>query len=238
MNVLHFDSERSWLNGVTTFWRDRLRNNPELRHCLASGNTPIPVFREMVQACQSDQVSFREASIFALDEFGGLAPDDPGRCRNMLRRDLVNEVDLPGQSFHFFNPEAADLDAECRAFDRAAGDGFDLVILGIGSNGHLGMNEPGSAVDSPTRRTDLHPTTISSSARYLSHSQLPTWGLTVGMKQFFSSKEVWLLATGTAKASIVQQAVRGEISEQIPASLMRRHPNCSLFVDALAGAGL
>jgi glucosamine-6-phosphate deaminase len=234
MNVLQFDSEAAWLAGVVSFWRDRLRTNPALSHCLASGNTPIPVFRAMVKAFERGEVSFKRAAVFALDEFGGLAPADPGRCKNMLERDLVKHVDLPAKSFRFFNPEADDLQTECREFDAAVGNGFDLVLLGIGLNGHLGMNEPGSSIDSPTRRVDLHPSTTSASSRYVAQKALPRWGLTVGMKQFMASKEVWLLATGSAKAEIVGRLINGEISEQIPASLMRRHPNCSLFVDQAA----
>ena len=236
MNILRFDSEKSWLSGVATFWRDRLHVQPRLRQCLASGNTPIPVYGELVRAVQQKQVSLRQATVFALDEFGGLAPDDAGKCRNMLLRDLVGHVDLPPNNFHCFDADAPDLDAECAAFDRRVGPGFDLVILGIGLNGHLGMNEPGSSIDSPTRRVDLAETTISSSAKYLTHANLPRWGLTVGMKQFFASKEVWLVATGAAKAEIVRRVVQGEITEDVPASLMRRHANCSLFVDAAAGS--
>ncbi|MFO1497397.1 MAG: glucosamine-6-phosphate deaminase [Verrucomicrobiota bacterium] len=238
MNVLQFDSAQSWLAGVATFWRDRLRAKPPLRQCLASGNTPIPAYHEIVRSSRQGLVSFRDAEIFALDEFGDLPADDMGRCKNMLLRDIVGHVDLPKDRFHWFDPEVADWESECRAFDRKVGPGFDLVILGIGLNGHLGMNEPGSSAESPTRRTDLHPTTISSSAKYLTHQNLPKWGLTVGMKQFFAAQEVWLLATGPAKAEIVQKVVQGEMTEQVPASLMRRHPNCSIFLDPEAAARL
>lgn len=236
MNVLRFDSEAACVAGVAAFWRDRLRQSPSLTHCLASGNTPIPVYREMSRSVRAGQVSFKNARVFALDEFGGLAPDDPGRCHNMLWRDLIGPVEMPKAQFHFLNPEAKDLEMECRAYDQAIGRGFDLVLLGIGMNGHLGMNEPGSAPDSNTRRIDLHESTIRGSAAYLTHANLPKWGLTVGMKQFFGSSEVWLMATGSKKAEIVSRVVKGQVSEQVPASLMHRHSNCSLFVDQAAGA--
>src|ERR1051326_150704 len=105
MNVLHYDSEPSWVAGVTTYWRERLQGNPSLRHCLASGNTPIPIYREMVRAVQQGRVSFRQATVFALDEFGELGPEDSGKCSNMLRRDLVGHVDLPAARFHVLNAE-------------------------------------------------------------------------------------------------------------------------------------
>jgi glucosamine-6-phosphate deaminase len=236
MHLLRFDTAEAWAANAASLWRDRLRRHPGLRLCLASGHTPIPIYRELVQSVQQHQVSFGQASIFALDEFGGLSPNDPGLCKNMLRRDLVDHIDVPAKSFYYFNPDAGDLEAQCREYDRMIRPGFDLVILGIGLNGHLGMNEPGSGPESPTRRAELHESTVSASTRYLNHQQLPRWGLTVGMNQFFAAKEVWLLATGQAKVAIVERIVKGEITDQVPASLMRQHSNCLLMVDAAAGA--
>jgi glucosamine-6-phosphate deaminase len=128
------------------------------------------------------------------------------------------------------------LQDHCKLYDAAIGGGFDLILLGIGRNGHLGMNEPGSPVDSPTRRVDLHPGTVQASARYFAHGNLPGWGVTVGLDAILGSKEVWLLANGAGKAAIIRDSVRGEIGPSNPASLLRRHPNCALFVDAEAGA--
>jgi glucosamine-6-phosphate deaminase len=153
-----------------------------------------------------------------------------------LQRQLIDAIDLPPAAFHFLDPDDPDIAQHCIDYDVAIGDGFDLMLLGIGLNGHLGMNEPGSPMDSSTRRVELQGTTIQSSARYFAHQTLPHWGLTVGLKMILASKEVWFLANGAAKAGITDQTVRGDISPANPASLLRRHPNCSLFVDADAGA--
>jgi len=235
MNILKFDSEEAWVEGVTSFWRDRLRNNPRLRICLPSGHTPNKIFAAMGHAVKARQVSFREAEIFCLDEFGGLAPDDQGRCANMLGRYLLSRIDLPEKQFYRINIDAPDLDSVCRQYDRAIEPGFDLTLLGLGLNGHLGMNEPGSPADSPTRRVDLAPGTTASSAKYLTHSKLPTWGVTVGLKQLLGSKEVWLLVNGSAKADIVRRTIQGPVSEEVPSSLLRHHPNSSLMLDPDAG---
>lgn len=235
MNVLRFDSESAWVQGVSTFWRDRLRTNPRLTICLPTGLTPNPIYAEMVRSFRAGHASFAQASVYALDEYGDLAPDDPGRTRNMLLDRLIGHVDLPRDAFRCLDPGASDVEQQCGRYDAAIGDGFDLVLLGIGLNGHLGMNEPGSQADSPTRRVELHHTTIQSAARYLSHGNLPRWGITVGLKPILASKEIWLLANGPAKAGIIQRTIAGEISEEVPASLLRRHSNCSVFVDAAAG---
>jgi len=236
MNLLRFDSESAWIHTVCSLWRDRLRTKPDLRICLPTGTTPAGIYAEMSRSARAGLVSFERASVFALDEFGGLAPDDPGRCRHTLQRQLIGASDLPPAAFHFLDPDDPDIAQHCADYDAAIGDGFDLMLLGIGLNGHLGMNEPGLPADSSTRRVELHGTTIQSSARYFAHQNLPPWGLTVGLRTVLASKEVWLVANGAAKAGIVRQTIRGEISSSNPASLLRQHPNCSLFVDADAGA--
>jgi glucosamine-6-phosphate isomerase len=234
MNILKFDSEQAWVEGAASLWRDRLRTNPRLRMCLPSGHTPNKIFAAMGQAVKARQVSFREAEIFCLDDFGGLAKNDPGRCANMLRHYLLSGIDLPEKQFHWIDIDAADLSKVCSDYDRAIEPGFDLTLLGLGLNGHLGMNEPGSAADSPTRRVELASTTVASSAKYLTHANLPTWGITVGLKQLLGSKEVWLLANGNAKAPIIKRTVTGAIGEEVPASLLRRHPHSFLMADAEA----
>jgi glucosamine-6-phosphate isomerase len=236
MNLLRFDSESAWIGAVCSMWRDRLRTTPALTMCLPSGTTPAGIYADMSRGGRTGLVSFARATVFALDEFGGLPADDPGRTRHTLQRQLIGGVGLPSSAFHFLEPDCPDANQHCLDYDKTIGDGFDLVLLGIGLNGHLGMNEPGSPIDSPTRRVELHGTTVASSARYFAHQNLPRWGLTVGLKAIMAAKEVWLLANGPAKAEIIQRTVRGDIGAANPASLLRRHPNCSLFVDAEAGA--
>ena len=237
MNILRFDSEEHWIETAAALWRDRLRSNPRLRMCLPSGHTPNPIYAAMGRSVARGEVSFRQARVIALDDFGGLAAEDPGRCRNMLRRYLLDHTDLPKERFHFIDTEASDLDSVCRSYDRLIeeGRGFDLTLLGIGLNGHLGLNEPGSAPDSTTRRVQMHESTVKASAGYLTHGDLPTWGVGVGLKHLLGSKEVWLLASGQKKAEIIARTVQGEVTNQVPASLLRKHSNCFLFVDAGAG---
>ena len=239
MNLLIFDSEVSWVKGIVSLWRDRLRINPRLRMCLPSGHTPNPIFARMGKSVASGELSFRDAEIFALDEYGGLPADDEGRCANMLNRCLLKHIDLRRENFHPIDSVAADVQKVCKNYDRALDERpFDLTLLGIGLNGHLGMNEPGSAIDSTTRHVDLAPSTVSSSAKYLTHSNLPTWGIAVGLKHLLGSKEVWLLANGQNKAEIIYRASKGKVGPDVPASLLRNHPNSFFIVDAEAGAKL
>jgi 6-phosphogluconolactonase/glucosamine-6-phosphate isomerase/deaminase len=150
----------------------------------------------------------------------------------MLHRYLLKHIDLPAQQFHRIDPNAKNI---AQDYDRLIADGFDLALLGIGLNGHLGMNEPGSPIDGTTHRVDLHPITVASSAKYLTHANLPTWGISVGLKHLLGSKEVWLLANGPKKAEIIFRAAKGPVGPEVPASLLRNHPNAFFMVDADAG---
>jgi glucosamine-6-phosphate deaminase len=224
----------AWVKAAASWWRDRLNAHPRLSMCLPSGLTPNPLYAEMAASVRKGQVSFARAAVWVLDEFGDVAREDPGRCVNMLRRNLVSGIDLPAEGFHFLEPADPDIEDQCRRYEPR--DGFELVLLGLGTNGHLGMNEPGSRADSPTRRVELHASTIEGSARYFSHGRLPDWGVTVGLHAILGASEVWLLASGESKAEIVRRTVSDRISDDVPASLLRRHPNCSLFVDTAAAS--
>ena len=238
MEVQTFANPKAWRGELARLWMKRIQAQPDMRICLAAGNTPEPVCREMARLQQAGEVSFREAQIFVLDEYGEVPPENPGRCANMIRHYLVDHVDLPAEQFHFLATESDELDTMCAQFDAAIGEGFDLAILGVGLNGHLGMNEPGTAPDTTTHRVELHTSSVHSASVYGLSNDPPRWGITVGLKHLRDARTVWLLASGTKKAEIVRKIVKGEISSNVPASLMRKHPDCTLFLDAEAAIQL
>jgi len=239
VKLMQLPDTQAWAEAIAQAWCARLNAQPALHMCLPAGHTPTPVYAQMTRAVAGGRVSFHRATAFLLDEYGGLRKDDPGRCANMLRTQLLDGIDLPAQQFVGLDADAADLDALCRAHDQQlAQRPLDLAILGIGTNGHLGMNEPGTAADSLTRRVALHASTVAASGRYLTHAHLPTWGVTIGMKALLEAREVWLLATGEHKAAVIEHTLHGEISSAVPASLLRTHPNCVVWLDAEAASRL
>jgi glucosamine-6-phosphate deaminase len=238
LKVVRRNGLDDWADYIANLLVSRLQVTPSLRLCLPTGLTPVPVYDRLAEAVNAARVSFRHAEVFLLDEFGGVAPDDPGRCDRMLWRFLLDRVDLEADRFHRFVLEG-DIDAECEAFERTIGSGCDLTLLGIGTNGHVGMNEPGSSPDSLTRRVDLAPETTVATARYFAHDRLPTWGVTQGIGTIRRSGEVWLLAAGAGKAAIVDRLLHGSVSTDLPASLLRSHTAALLIADqAAAGEGL
>lgn len=226
----------AWADHVAARLVGRLAANPALRLCLPTGLTPLPVYDRLAAAVARGDVSFARAEVFLLDEFGGVAPEDPGRCDRTLARALVSRVDLPADRFHRF-ALSGDVDEECRRVEALVGAGCDLTLLGLGTNGHLGMNEPGSAPDSLTRRVALDPSTIAASARYFGRStNLPTWGVTLGLGTLSRSGEVWVLATGAGKSAIVRDTMHGPVSSAVPATLLRDHQAAMLIADEEAAA--
>ena len=141
----------AWADLVTGLLIQRLQRTPTLRMCLPTGLTPVPSTTDWRPPWRAATCHSARATIFLLDEFGGVAPSDPGRCDNMLRRGLLDRLDVPPAQFHGFDL-TGDVEHECAAYEAAVGEGCDITLLGIGGNGHIGMNEPGSPPESTTRR--------------------------------------------------------------------------------------
>ncbi len=217
---------------------DTLRQNAGARLCLPSGMTPVPAYARVAEEVRGGRTSFSQAEVFLLDEFGGVAPDAKGRCDVMLRRTLLDAIDLAADRYHRPEPEALNVDEMCRRYEAAVHGRLDLTVLGLGTNGHIGMNEPGSTRDSLTRRVDLAQETISASARYFDEGPLPTWGVTIGLRSLLASRTVYLMATGASKAAIVRAVMKEPVSTDRPASLLSEHPDAWLFVDAAAASSL
>ena len=212
----------SWAQSVAVELEGRLQPS-ELRLCLATGATPLPVYA----ALPGD--SLARSTVFLLDEFGGLPPGHRGRCETMLRTALLDRV--PTGAFHFPDVDAPDLDVECERYGGLINDGgLDLAVLGLGMNGHLGLNEPGSTADQPTRVVELTEGTREGALKY-GAAPPPTWGLAVGLSEILAAREVWLLVTGSAKAAVLARIISDEVTGHVPATLLRTHPNAVIWAD-------
>ena len=170
MMIARFPTIDEWADHVADQFVALLKTKPGARLCLPTGNTPGPVYDRVAAAVRDGRASFREAEVFLLDEFGGVPADAAGRCDVMLRRGLLDHVDLPDDRYHRIDTHGPDVDASARAYDAALHPPLDLTILGIGANGHIGMNEPGAPVDSQTRRVDLARETMDGAERYFNGS--------------------------------------------------------------------
>ncbi len=202
--------------------------NPQARICLPTGKTVEPVYAEL-----AGSQAMAGATVFLLDEFGGLPEDDPARCVNMINRHLLDHLGArPAMHVPAVDPPDPD---GYQAL--VSSGGLDLAILGLGANGHIGMNEPGSTIDSPTRVVELAATTSEHAALYGATAP-PSWGVTLGMAQLIDAAEVWVVVTGAHKREILRKAIEGPMGPDVPASLLREHPNLTVLADeSAAGAG-
>ena len=214
-----------------------LRANPHLVLGLATGATMERVYRHLVSLHKEQQLDFSLCSTFNLDEYVGLFPSDPNSYRHYMEHHLFRHVNIDQRNTHLPNGIAEDLDAECRHYEALIHrfGGIDLQLLGIGKAGHIGFNEPLSALRSRTRVKALTPTTLKQNAQFFGdEDKIPRRAITMGVGTIIEARRCVLLATGTSKADVVAQAVQGPITSMVTASALQLHPRCTVIVDEAA----
>jgi glucosamine-6-phosphate deaminase len=218
----------------------RLREDPSAVFLLPTGTTPLGMYRRLVEMHRRGELSFAKATFFNLDEYLGLTPDHPASYHVYMKENFYGLIDADPDRIFVPNGAADDPEAECERYEAAIREagGIDVCVLGIGRNGHIGFNEPGAPFDSRTRVVQLSESTRLVNAGDFESDRAPERAITVGMATIFESREVLLLASGTNKAAAVTAAVEGEVSESVPASMLKNHPNTTLFLDEDAASDL
>ena len=209
---------------------------------LASGSSPLPVYRELIERCHDRRVSFAHTRLFLLDEYVGLDPDHPQSCRGFIQRELIDHVDAPAGVLAGPASTPADLPTAGDAYERLIADvgGIDLQVLGIGRNGHVGFNEPPSSLASRTRLKALAPETRKDNARFFGGdlAEVPRHGITQGIGTILEARHIVLIATGEAKSGAVAKAVKGPVTAMVPASALQLHPHATVILDEPAAKHL
>jgi glucosamine-6-phosphate deaminase len=216
-----------------------IRSSPSSHLGLATGATQQGVYRLLIEAHREGLVNFRDVRFFMLDEYVGVPPTSTTSFQHVLINDFLSHVGAEPTALECLEGNAQDLSAEAERFDAALRDagGVDLQLLGIGTNGHIGFNEPGSAFGSRTRVVDLHPDTVQSNAHYFdSLSSVPATAISQGIGTIMEARSILLLATGESKASAVASMVEGPVSSDCPASILQRHPQATLIMDPAAAS--
>ena len=215
-----------------------LGRKPDAVVGLATGSSPLAIYDELAARCDAGLVSFRHARGFTRDEYGGLPADHPERYRNVIDRVFASRVDFAPGAVEGPDGLATDIPAACAAYEneiRASG-GVDLQILGIGTDGHIAFNEPGSSLASRTRIKTLTRQTRIDNARFFSDDvdAVPTHCLTQGLATIMEARHVILVATGSGKAEAVHHLVEGPVSAMWPASILQHHPHVTALLDDAA----
>ncbi len=209
---------------------------------LATGSSPMPIYRELIERHRQGRISFAQGSAYALDEYVGLPPEHPESYRMVIRTSIADHVDFPAGAVHGPQGWAEDLDAAAADYDRSIREagGVDLQILGIGSDGHIAFNEPGESFASRTHRGFLTAQTIRDNARFFDGdvTQVPTQCLTQGIGTIMEARALVLVATGENKAEAVRQMVEGPVSASWPATILQFHRDALVLVDPAAASRL
>jgi glucosamine-6-phosphate deaminase len=220
----------------------KVRNNPKITLGLATGGTPVGTYRNLIEDHEKNGTSYKHVTTFNLDEYVGLPQENPQSYRSFMDNNLFNHIDINKTETHVPSGNKETLHTECKSYEKSLIDhgGVDLQVLGIGSNGHIGFNEPGTSFESKTHIVDLAPSTIEANSRFFeSEQEVPTQAITMGIQTIMNSREILLIVSGENKRDALFQLLNGkEVTESFPASVLRNHPCVTIIADEAASASI
>lgn len=220
---------------------EQIQSKPAAVLGLATGSTPIGTYEELVAKFKRGEVSFKDITTFNLDEYAGLDGDHDQSYRWFMNYHLFDNVDIDKVRTHVPSGNSDDPEKMCEDYEKAIEEagGVDLQLLGLGHNGHIGFNEPCDEFPVATHYVELTRSTIEANSRlFNSIDEVPTAAYTMGIGTIMKARKVLLLATGEGKAEIVKKAFKGEVTPQVPASILQSHPDCTIILDKEATSQL
>lgn len=210
-----------------------INSNPKALICLASGHTPIGVFEELRLAQQSKKINLSKCRFLSLDEWVGIDPADPGSCLSMLQKDCFGPLGIQNNQVEFFNVLTSDLEGECERINKLieANNGLDIMLVGVGTNGHIGMNEPGTPFNTYAHISMLAEETKTVGQKYFQNATALSKGVTLGLQHLRESKLPIVMASGIKKAPIIAKALKGPATEAIPLSVVHHISGGYIMLD-------
>ena len=215
----------------------QLKSNPKSILGLATGSTPVGLYKNLVNSCKAGEISFKDVKTFNLDEYYPINKSNDQSYDYFMKDNLFNHIDIDMNNIDIPNGEAADADAECADYEKrmAASAGIDIQILGIGQNGHIGFNEPGSTLYVNTHKTGLTQNTIEANSRFFaSIDEVPTAALTMGIGSIMKAKKIILLASGANKKDAINAHRNDMIDPMVPATMLKLHNDVIIICDKAA----
>ena len=212
---------------------EAIKQKPSLVLCMASGHTPALTAELLVKKLLEEKIDYSLITFLGLDEWVGLPPANEGSCHYFFNTKLFGPLQLNHSQYFLFNSLADDLKSECEKMDTIIAEkgGIDLMMVGIGMNGHIGFNEPGTPFNILSHVAELDGTTKSVGQKYFKEQTILHQGITIGLGHLLNTKKVFLMADGTRKAAVIKKTVEGEVNENFPASIMQQHANGFVVVD-------
>ena len=215
-----------------------VKRKPDSVLCLAAGDTPRLTYEMVAKKAGSEKVNFSKVTFIGLDEWVGIPPENEGSCHYFLYNNLFTPLQIPGKQIHLFNALTDDLAAACKKMDTTVSQagGIDLMLVGIGMNGHIGFNEPGVSFELYSHVIDLDENTQKVGQKYFREAMQLRKGITLGLQHFLEAGIAILIANGTKKSGVIQKAVNGLITNELPASIIQQHRNGLVMVDEEAAS--
>ena len=232
MNWQSFPTAPSLADHAAHLFLTAIRSHPRLVLGLPTGRTPIGMYERVVRECEREYHCFRDVVTFNLDEYAGVPREHPGSYFAYMKQHLFDHVDIDPRNAHLPDGTAPDLDAECVRYETAIRDagGLALTFLGLGRNGHIGFNEPGSPFDARTRVVELEPSTRAANAEFFANGETPSHAITMGIATILESREIVLLAAGAGKQEAIERLHSGVTDPSFPASALWNHPRVTVLV--------
>ena len=220
--------------------KEVITSKPEVTLGLATGSSPVGLYKCMIEDYKKGNVSYKDVKSVNLDEYVGQGEGDEQSYVEFMRNNLFNHIDIDLKNTDLPSGVAKDLQAEIDRYNnKLASISVDIQLLGIGSNGHIGFNEPGTPFGSVTHIVDLTENTIKDNARFFaSIDEVPTQAVSMGIRNVMNAKKILLVANGLNKADAIKATVEGPVTEKVPASVLQLHPDCTLVIDKLAASKL
>jgi glucosamine-6-phosphate deaminase len=230
-----FPTELELASALARVLVDTIRRLPGVVMGLPTGRTPLALYAELIRITRDEDVDWSDVKTFNLDEFVSLGARDPGSYHTFMQERLFAHVNLRPEHIGFLNGRADDLDAECERYERAirAAGGIDVLVLGIGANGHIGFNEPAEELIAHTHRVSLVEPTRAANALWFGGnvSRVPREALTMGLSTILAARSIVLIATGEAKEEAVSAMLYGNVTTRVPASFLQLHAQVSVMLD-------
>lgn len=201
--------------------------------CPASGDSPAGLYKELVERYNNKGLNVSDWYFVGLDEWAGMNGNDEGSCRFHLNNQLFNPLKIEKEKICFFNGRAEDLASECNQAEKfiAGYGGIYIAIVGLGTNGHIAMNEPGTSALLRSHVAAIHPSTQVAGQKYFKEAKELSRGITLGLATLMEARHIILVANGAHKAEIIKRIITEQPSEQLPGTLLRKHPSLSIYLD-------
>lgn len=219
-------------------YKELINGNPSAVLGLATGATPVPTYKKLIELYKNGEISFKDVTTFNLDEYCNLDKHDKNSYYTFMHENLFNYIDIKEENVNFLDGNAEDCDAESKRYAEAirAAGGIDLQLLGIGTNGHIAFNEPADKFTDEAFKVTLTQSTINSNQKYFGDVPMPRYAMTMGIGSIMRSKKILLIATGERKAKAIKAMVSGEITPQIPCSILNEHKDVVIMLDKAAAS--